>query len=143
MKRRSLLRTLPVLATGLGGCLAPRGDGGSDPPRRVTERALRDTGRCSEPESATVDTTASRIRVTGCITGPNGCAVARLESATLDEETMTVTVTTGSDEPPGTACTQALVYRGYVATIRVAGGAPSAVRVVHDVPGGRRTVVTA
>jgi len=129
-----------VLVTGLGGCTGSGSDSdGGDPPR-LTDASLRDTGRCSAPETATVDASASRVRVTGCITGPNGCAIASFGSARLDDGTLVVVVTTRRDAPPDTACTEALVHRGYEATVTVEGGRPARVRVVHDTAGGRREV---
>jgi hypothetical protein len=141
MDRRGLLGAFALLGTGLAGCVgAPRADGGGEP--RITDRTLSDTGRCADPESATVEASAERIRIDGCITGPNGCSVARLGSATVDDEgeTVTVVVTTETDAPPGTACTQALVPRGYEATVGLAGAPPATVRVVHDAAGGREQV---
>jgi len=149
MDRRSLLRTAPLLA--LAGCVGRGGGGdsddngdddggdGDDQPR-VTDRTFDDTGECSDPETATVDASTSSVRVDGCITGPNGCAVASLGSATVDGDELTVVVTTERDAPPDMACTEALVYRSYTATITLDGSVGS-VRVVHDAAGGRKTVV--
>ncbi|WP_251342237.1 hypothetical protein [Haloplanus halophilus] len=136
MDRRTLLGTLvPVV---LGGCIeAPRDD---EEPLRLDEASLRDTGRCADAETASVDVSESRVRVTGCVTGPNGCAVASFGSATVSGRTLDVVVTTRRDAPPDTACTQALVPRGYEATIRLARGRPDRVRVIHDAAGGRRQV---
>ncbi|MFC7172493.1 hypothetical protein ACFQL0_02120 [Haloplanus litoreus] len=137
MDRRLLLRALPLLVAGLGGCVGgPRGDGGDSP--RVTDTALQDTGRCSEPETASVTTEGATVEVRGCITGPNGCAVASLGSAALDDDGLEVIVTTERDAPPNVACTEALVYRGYEATVTVEDGRPGSVRVVHDAAGGER-----
>jgi hypothetical protein len=147
MNRRRLLGVVGSLAVG-GGCLrAPGGVGGGDgdgngtgDPPRIVDRSLRDTGRCETPESASVAVDPDHVRVEGCVTGPNGCAVASLGSATLDGGTLSVVVTTESNRPPDTACTEALVYRGYVATVRLSGGEPDGVEVIHDAPGERRTV---
>jgi hypothetical protein len=141
MNRRTLLRTVPLLGVAASGCLRAPRNGGDDGRPRVTDRSLRDTGRCEEPETASVAVSDSDVRVTGCVTGPNGCAKADLGSASVDGSTLEVVVTTVRDAPPDAACTEALVYRGYVATVEVAGGPLETVRVVHDVPGGRQTVV--
>ncbi|AZH27053.1 hypothetical protein [Haloplanus aerogenes] len=146
MDRRNLLRAAPLLVlagcVGRGGSGGDDGDGGddSDDQPRVTDRTFDDTGECSLPETATVDASASEVRVDGCITGPNGCAVARLDAATVDGDELTVVVTTERDAPPDVACTEALVYRSYTATITLDGSVGS-VRVVHDAAGGRETVV--
>jgi hypothetical protein len=137
MDRRTLLRMAPVALCGCVG--APSGGGDGDDTGGVTERTLRDTGRCGDPETASVDVTGSRVRIEGCVTGPNGCAVAGLGSATVTGDRLTVVVTTERDAPPDTACTEALVYRGYVATVATS-REPVAVRVVHETPEGRRTV---
>ena len=139
MDRRSLLRTAPLLA--LAGCAGRGGsdDDGDDHPR-VTERTFDDTGECSAPETATVEVSASAVRVEGCITGPNGCAVASLDSTTVDSDELTIVVTTERDAPPDVACTEALVYRSYSATISLDGSVGS-VRVVHGAAGARETGV--
>ena len=138
MNRRTMLRTTPLLA--LSGCLG--GGGGDDDPPTVTDRSFEDTGECSNAETATVDTEGATVSVEGCITGPNGCAVAALDSAAVTDDDLEVVVTTERDAPPDVACTEALVYRAYTATITLDGEAAS-VRVIHDTPGGRRTVAEA
>jgi hypothetical protein len=135
MDRRTLLGTLPFVA--LGGCTGAPND---DPPLRLDDASLRDTGRCGDPETATVDMSSSRVRVTGCVTGPNGCAVASFGSATVVDDRLEVVVTTRRDAPPDVACTEALVHRGYVATVDLASGRPATVRVIHDAAGGRQRV---
>jgi len=138
MHRRTLLRAAPLLA--LAGCTG-RGDGGDT--LRVTDRAFTDTGECThgdaDAETATVDASSTAVRIGGCITGPNGCAVAALDSATVEGDELVVVVTTERDAPPDTSCTEALVYRSYAATITLDHRVGS-VRVVHDTPGGRETV---
>ncbi|WP_435067866.1 hypothetical protein [Haloplanus sp. C73] len=137
MHRRTLLRTTPLLL--LGGCAGGGGGDGDDP--RVTDRDLTDTGECSEgdSETATVDASTTTVRISGCITGPNGCSVASLDSATVEGDELVAVVTTERDAPPDTSCTQALVYRSYAATIALDHRVTS-VRVVHDTPSGRVTV---
>jgi len=139
MNRRILLRAAPLLA--LSGCLGSGGGSGSgdDDPTRVTDQSFEDTGDCSNPETATVDTSSTEARIEGCITGPNGCAVAALDSVTVVDGALEVVVTTERDAPPNVACTEALVYRAYTATVTLDGTA-GAVRVIHDTPSGRQTV---
>jgi hypothetical protein len=141
MDRRTLLRATPLGLVALSGCVgAPEGGGGGpDRADGVTDRTLRDTGRCETPETAAVSVSGTRVRVEGCVTGPNGCAVAALGPTTVEADRVTVAVTTRRDAPSDTACTEALVYRGYVARVTVV-REPTAVRVVHDPPGGRQTV---
>jgi len=140
MNRRTLLRAvLPVVLAGCVGRGGGGGDGNGDQPR-VTDRTFEDKGECSAPETASVDASSTEIRIDGCVTGPNGCAIASLDSATVDGGELTVVVTTDRDAPPDVACTEALVYRSYTATVTVDGDVAS-VRVVHDTPGGRETVV--
>lgn len=144
MNRRRLLRAAPLLA--LSGCVGGGGGGGGgngddddDGPTRVTDRSFEDTGECSDPEAATVEPADGEVRIEGCVTGPNGCAVAVLDSATIVDGDLEVVVTTERDAPPNVACTEALVYRSYTVTITLDGDVGS-VRVVHDTPNGRRTV---
>jgi len=144
MNRRTLLRAASLLA--LSGCVGTGGGGGDgnggsdDDPPRVTDRSFEDTGECSDAETATVNESDGEVRIDGCVTGPNGCAVATLASASVVDGVLEVVVTTERDAPPDVACTEALVYRAYAATITI-DGAASSVRVIHDAPGGRETVV--
>jgi hypothetical protein len=141
MDRRTLLRAVvPVALAGCVGRGGNDGDGGGGGQPSVTDRTLDDTGECSSPETATVEASSTAVRIDGCVTGPNGCAVASLDSATVDGTELSVVVTTERDAPPDVACTEALVYRSYAATITVDGDVAS-VRVVHDTPSGRETVV--
>jgi len=138
MDRRTLLGTVSLLA--VGGCAEPSAEPSPDDSLRLSDASIRDTGRCDDPETASVDASSSRVRVTGCVTGPNGCAVASFGSATVDGDRLTVVVTTRRDAPPDVACTEALVPRGYVATVELASGRPGSVRIVHDAAGGRERV---
>jgi hypothetical protein len=145
MDRRLLLRATPLVA--LCGCIGGGGGGGGDDDEnadspRVTGRTFDDGGECSDPETATVDLSGSDVRIEGCVTGPNGCAVASLVSAAVEDGTLTVVVGTERDAPDDVACTEALVYRAYAATVTL-DGAVGSVRVVHDAPGGRTTVTEA
>jgi len=138
MDRRTLCRALPLLA--LSGCVGTGGGGGGGDPPRVTGRSFEDTGECSDAETATVNESDGEVRIDGCVTGPNGCSVAALDSAAVTDGALEVVVTTERDAPPDVACTEALVYRAYAATITI-DGAVSSVRVIHDAPGGRETIV--
>jgi len=138
MDRRTLCRALPLLA--LSGCVGTGGGGGGGDPPRVTGRSFEDTGECSDAETATVNESDGEVRIDGCVTGPNGCSVAALASASVVDGVLEVVVTTERDAPPDVACTEALVYRAYAATITI-DGAVSSVRVIHDAPGGRETIV--
>ena len=140
MDRRTLLRVAPLVA--LAGCTGAGGGDGGDGSPQITDRAFTDTGECASasPETATVDASSTAVRIGGCITGPNGCAVATLDSATVEGDELVVVVTTTRDAPPDAACTEALVYRSYGATITL-DHRVSSVRVIHDTPSGRETVV--
>ena len=138
MDRRTLLGTLSLLA--VGGCAEPPAEPSPDEPLRLSDASIRDTGRCDDPETASVDVSASQVRVTGCVTGPNGCSIASFGSATVAGTRLVVVVTTRRDAPPDAACTEALVPRGYVATVNLSSGRPRSVRVIHDAAGGRERV---
>lgn len=111
----------------------------------ITSTDFESTGECSNPESATVKSSSdgsSSVTVTGCIRGPNGCAKPKLESATLDGDTLRVVVTTKEERDNGTACTEVIVHLGYRVTIELSGSRPKQVEVVHDTMGEKKTVAT-
>jgi hypothetical protein len=156
MNRRTLLRngaTLTALA--LAGC---SGDGqpGVDPtptdgtPREGTETtspptieiadfsfAVTDrTSETTEP-TATVsfDATEGLVRVTSTIQGSDGCKTATLRAIDYHRDADEVHVGVATTDRPGTddrACTEALVYISYEATVSFTGGVPSAASVSHD-----------
>lgn len=148
MDRRTFLVTLATATTGLAaGCVADDAPGGSDgtttsqPTPTIESTALDATGDCSSVGTASATFESTAVVVTGCIQGPDGCHQPVLQDATLDGATLEVVVTTESQG--GDVCTQALVQRGYEATVTFAGGLPSTVTVVHDSMGSRETVTTA
>ena len=151
MNRRTVLAAVATATTtGLGGCTAGGGgdgDGGTASGSPSTGSAptvgsatLDETGDCSNPNTASVAVDAAVV-VTGCIQGPNGCHQPVLANAEVDGETLEVVVTTEAREAD--ACTQALVQRGYEATLTFDGDLPATVTVVHDSMGSRETVATA
>jgi hypothetical protein len=165
MKRRTFLTA--TAATGIGsiaGCLGDGESSGSsdgtgtqtgeptdsttDEPARsptggeeVSSTSLEATGDCSSSGSGSVSFESSAVVVTGCIQGPNGCHQPVLREATMNGDTLEVVVTT--EEQGGDMCTQALVQRGYEATVSFGGGLPATVTVVHDSMGEQTTVATA
>ena len=87
---------------------------------RIADQSFERTGDCEAggTASASFDAAARAVRITGCITGRNGCAEAALGRVAYNADATEIRVQVGAptDPPPGTACTQALVSRGYVAT---------------------------
>jgi hypothetical protein len=148
MERRSLLAVLGTVA--LAGCAggAPSndgsgGNGGDGDAPTIADSDVVDTGECASPETATVTFGSARVDVTGCITGANGCSTAVLGSATMEGDELHLVVDT-DDTPEGdVGCTQALVQRGYEASVAFDGGVPAAVSVVHDSATGREQVTRA
>ncbi|SDM01368.1 hypothetical protein SAMN04487949_0499 [Halogranum gelatinilyticum] len=148
MNRRTVLAAVATATTtGLSGCTAGGGGdgtaGGSPSPGSaptVDSSTLDATGDCSVPNTASVAVDAAVV-VTGCIQGPNGCHQPVLADVTVDGETLEVVVTT--EARGGDGCTQALVQRGYEATVTFDGDRPATVTVVHDSMGSRETVATA
>lgn len=168
MKRRTFLTAAAATSVGsLAGCLGDgesSGSGGgtgtqtdeptdstTDEPARsptdtptgggeVSSTKLEATGDCSTSGSASVAFESSAVVVTGCIQGPNGCHQPVLRETTTNGDTLEVVVTT--EEQGGDMCTQALVQRGYEATVGFGGGLPATVTVVHDSMGEQTTVAT-
>lgn len=144
--RRTFVAATVGVAAGLAGCTA--GDGGgtgtatSTPTPtstettvtpRLTGRTFETTGSCSDPETATVAFGDATVTVTGCITGNNGCHEAVLHGVDYDAggDTLRVDVATEDTSDPDTACTQALVQRGYECRLEFADGLPGVVEVYH------------
>lgn len=111
----------------------------------VAEVAFAPERECDGSRGASVAFVDEAVRVTGCIRGPNGCHVAVPRGASVDGGTLRVTVTTDAEAGDGTAtaCTQALVRRGYETTVTTTGGVPSTVEVRHVEMGETKTVATA
>jgi len=70
------------------------------------------------------------IVVSGTIIGNNGCAVARLTEAYVEDGALNIDVETVSNG--GEMCTQQLVAIGYTATLTFDGEIPNEVSVSHD-----------
>ncbi|WP_253737810.1 hypothetical protein [Halohasta salina] len=171
MHRRRICRTAAAVAlTGVAGCLDVDGpveesstgepddpaDGTDQPTNetmtedvptdvidsdRITAARLMTTGECEASGTAAVDF-GTRVIVTGCLTGHNGCAEPVVEAVSDIEGGLRVVVGEEDRSDPGTACTQALVQRGYELALEFEGDLPAAVEVVHDDAMGRETVVT-
>ncbi len=129
-------------ATTANSTTTTAGQSGQSP--SITSSQLDATGECSNPGNATVksDGNGSSVTVTGCIRGPDGCAKPKLKSATVDEGTLRIVVTTKEEAGNGTACTQQIVHLGYRVTVELSGGRPKHVEVVHETMGKKKTVAT-
>lgn len=127
------------------GTDAPTGTPGGTP--AIVDRTFRRTGDCRSDEAGTASVSfgADAVTVEGCITGNDGCQQAVLKRARYDpsDDTLTVVVTTNAADETPEACTQALVYRSYEATVSFEGGLPAEVSVVHDSIGDPREVAHA
>ena len=151
MRRRTLLATA-ASALALAGCVSspgagdpsdrsPSGDSPSPssdeshtPTPTIANHSFSPRKACETPGTADVAFDASTVTVTGCIRGPNGCHVPVLDSVAYDADAdrLTVVVATESTADDDTACTQAIVERGYEATVRFEGGLPHRAVVYHE-----------
>jgi hypothetical protein len=154
MNRRAYLAAAGAFA--LAGCTGDGGSGGSPTSEpTMTDSPTDDTPtldgttfsrrkECETVDDATVtfDVEALTATVTGCIQGKNGCMQARLADGSYDAEAdvLTVGVETFDPTEPGTACTEALVARGYEVTATFRKALPGTVAVVHDTHRGRSDV---
>ncbi|MFW6321589.1 MAG: hypothetical protein ACOC0Z_07025 [Halohasta sp.] len=172
MYRRSVCRTTAAAAVlGLAGCLgggSGSGSNDSDPDdpngndsttndtatdsetdvidnNRIKESTLTRTGDCSEAGEATVsfDENDPEVTVTGCVTGHNGCAEPVVDDASEADGVFQVVIGEADLSEPGTACTEALVQRGYELRLRFVDDLPSTIEVVHDDATERSVVATA
>lgn len=158
MDRRTLLRrSAALVALGLAGCTdagspadgdgspTPGGDGTPTPapptttePTTVADFTFEVTNidsAATEPTAeVTFETGENRVRVTGTIQGSDGCKTAALEAIDYDRaaDEVTLSVITEDRESAGDACTQALVYIDYEATVSFTGGLPSRAAISHD-----------
>lgn len=153
MRRRTLLATA-ASALALSGCVSPPGAGdpsdrspsddspspdpSSDespsPTPTVADYSFSPRRGCETPGEADVVFDAPTVTVTGCLRGPNGCHVPVLDSVAYDADAdrLTVVVATESNADDETACTQAIVHRGYEVTVRFDGGLPHRAVVYHE-----------
>jgi hypothetical protein len=125
---------------GSGGSSGSGGSGDSTP--TVTDTQFSARQECSGSTGARIEFTEDAVVATGCIRGPNGCHVAALQDATLQDGTLRIVVTTEKEGGTDIGCTQAVVQRGYEVTVSTAGGHPSTVEVVHASMDERTTVAT-
>lgn len=153
MKRRTILRSLgswaafaiPVSA----GCTKPDPSGGGSPESptgTVTETPtsggptlsgrsfeILNIGSETDSNKATITWLERTVRVTGVISGANGCYKAKLQNAEYDSEhdELQVDVKSYNSNPDG-FCTQAKVYIDYRASFEFEGGLPRTVIVRHN-----------
>lgn len=157
MDRRTLLRrSAALVALGLAGCTeggdpdvgdgspTPGGDGTPTPAPPTTEpttvadftfQVTNIDSAATEPTAdVTFETGENRVRVTGTIQGSDGCKTAALEAIDYDRAADEVSLSVITEDRPdaGDACTQALVYIDYEATVSFTGGLPSQAAVSHD-----------
>jgi hypothetical protein len=109
----------------------------------VADTAFDARRECSGSTGARVEFAEDALVATGCIRGPDGCHVAALKDVALRDGTLRIVVTTEAEGGTDTMCSQAIVRRGYEATVSTTGGRPSTVEVVHVSMGERETVATA
>jgi hypothetical protein len=155
MRRRTLLATT-ASALALAGCVSapgagnpsdrspsadspspssdPSADESPTPTPTIADHSLSPRKACETPGTADVVFDASTVTVTGCIRGPNGCHVPVLDSVAYDADAdrLTVVVATESTADDDTACTQAIVERGYEVTVRFEDGLPHRAVVYHE-----------
>ena len=168
MHRRRICRTAATVAiAGAAGCLGGDDPSGAEPTDesddatentttdtmtdelpsdvldsdRITTTTFTRTGECDSAGTAAVEFGDATV-VTGCLTAHNGCAEPVVETVTDVDGGIRVVGGEEDRSDPGTACTQALVQRGYELTLGFEGDPPGAVEVVHDDAMGRETVVT-
>lgn len=159
MDRRTLLRRTALLgAIGLAGCTdggSSPGGGGDDTPADGDDPTTEpptteppatgdvdgvdfqvvDVDNTGEPGAdVTFDADTNEVRITGTITGSDGCKTAALEAVEHDSgaDEVTLAVITKDRPDAGDACTQALVYIDYEVTVTFTGGLPSKASVTHD-----------
>jgi len=153
MRRRTLIATA-ASALALSGCVTSPGagdasddtpsdgspssdrssDGSPSPTPTIADHSLSPRQACEVAGKADVAFDASSVTVTGCIRGPNGCSVPVLDSVAYDADADRLTVVVATEDEGGTdtACTQAIVNRGYEVGVRFDGGLPRRVVVYHD-----------
>lgn len=158
MRRRDVLAEFGGLAaaTGLAGCLG--GPGRSTPTdtpdptdsgdRAVTpaEIAFEVTDRrCGNSENAaSVTFGEDTVRIDGVIGGRDTCDTARLVSAGLHHDVLTVVVEVVEESHTATAaCGQCLTDIAYEFTASGLRDGPARVRVVHRTADGEQTVTVA
>lgn len=151
MDRRTLLRNGAAFsALVLAGCTGspPGGDGnettappttGSPETTEIADYSFAVTDRTAtttEPAAEVAfDAEEGLVRVTGTIEGSDGCKTATLRAIDYNRDADEVHVSVATKDRPGTgenACTQALVYISYEATVSFTGGIPAAASVSHD-----------
>lgn len=139
MDRRSLLGVVSASVL-LAGCAGSANPGSGTP--AVTGQAFSRAGDCEDPGNATVEFSADRVAIGGCISGRNSCAEAALKRVAYDKskDTLGVAVETIDTSGASEACAEVIVHRRYELDVDVAGGLPGTVVVVHDSFGAEAVV---
>lgn len=146
MDRRAFLGVVSATVA-LAGCTGSGPPGSTTPPAAstptITDQKFARTGDCEDPGAATVSF-PDDVVVTGCISGPDGCAAAALDSVDYDgaEDTLYASVGIVDTREPDEVCIEAqratsIVYRAYELRIGFDNGLPGTVVVVHDGVEGR------
>jgi hypothetical protein len=108
---------------------------------QITARSFTRTGDASDPgESASVAFDGDSVRVSGVVSGKNGCMRASLKAVEYDPEGDELSVRVETVREGGDVCTQQTAYRGYKAIVEFAGGLPASVVVEHESMGEVRVV---
>jgi hypothetical protein len=164
MRRRAFLASVGGLVA-TGGCLSRRGGGGDATPETappdergattsttdsrstytdpvLVETSFEANDACSDAGTASVTAGERTVTVRGCLRAENGCSVATLGAVLVDtaSRALTVIVETDSRSDGEGVCTEAIVPRGYEASITFDRGRPRTVTVVHDDVRGRHDV---
>ncbi|MFW5978034.1 MAG: hypothetical protein ACOCP2_02205 [Halohasta sp.] len=112
---------------------------------QIAASTLTRTGDCSETGTATVTfgDDDPEAAVSGCLTGHNGCAEPVVDSLTETDDGVRIVMGEADLSDAETACTEALVQRGYELHLEFSTELPSTIEIVHDDVDGREVVATA
>lgn len=112
-------------------------DGGSAPSLHDSSLTVTDITESEQPLTAEVsfDSETNTVTIDGVIQGSDGCATAALGDVSYDASSDTLSVDVVTQPREGSedrACTAALVYISYEATIEFDDGLPGEVTISHD-----------
>jgi hypothetical protein len=151
MRRRSVLAAVAAAAATAGCTGLPAGEGGGDggddgttpqPAIAGSSFSIRSVDCATgEADDASVSVEDATVSVSGTVTVADGCHVAELDGAAVENGELRVVVASVAREGVQ-GCVQCLTEVGYDASVTLSGGRPERVVVVHEARGERREVAS-
>ncbi len=139
MHRREVIKYIGgIAAVSTTGCLDRISGNGETENKTLdnTEFNVVNKGGGEDTDNASVEFNkdSNTVKVTGLISGNNGCYTAELESSNYDDQNdvLNLNIRSFEDSEEGEMCTQVIIEINYESTAEFSNGLPGIVRVNHN-----------